>query len=112
MFLLNELLHPSHLKSRLSHLIFEVSRSHTIRRTSGRTPLDDRSTRRNQHSETNIRALREIQTRDPSNRLPKSALAKLLYRLCGAYVVHPRRMMNIIEYLTYLEANFIGSSFS
>jgi hypothetical protein len=61
--------------SGLGRLIFEFSRSHTIRHTLGRTPLDEWSAWRTgrylhntQHSEeTNIHALSGIQPGDPSN---------------------------------------------
>ena len=57
-------------------LIVEVSRSHTIGKTSGRTPLNERPARRRGHylhntqqtKQTNIRAFSGIRTRNPNNR--------------------------------------------
>jgi hypothetical protein len=82
--------------SNLGRLILEVSRSHTIRHTAVRTPLDEGSARRrdlyvttpNTHKRENIHAPGGIRTHNPSKRgaadprlRPRSHWDRLMYTI-------------------------------
>ena len=95
----------------LERLVFEVSRSYTIRQTHtpGRTPLDEWSARylhnTQQTQETNIHALGGIRTRNPS----KWAAADLRLTPCGHWDRHMKHYKHLVHLVGFTIGIYYGA---